>query len=132
MADARRGQKAPITPGNPGKGGVGIAQQGGWGPSTVQANSTAKYVQSFDEISVRQEEPAPTDGYVPRGSPKRDTLFDDMPAVPQRLQAYDERQNTRSDNQTFFRDTPQSAKDKQDKRPDWLYKYTSEAGEDIT
>ena len=100
------------------------------GQPTVRANGTAKYLQSFDEIAIRTEEPAVADGYVPRGSPKRDPKENGVGA-PSRLQGYDERQNTRADNKILFRDTPQSAKDKQDKRPDRLRRYTQQAGEDI-
>lgn len=130
--DARRGQKEAMKPSSPMKGGVGITQ--GVAAASKPNNpavGTAKYLQSFDEIAIRTEQPATTDGYVVRGNPRRDALLDDLPAVPQRLQAYDERQNPRADPQTFFRDTPQSAKDQQDKRPDWLYRFRQQAGEDI-
>ena len=101
------------------------------GQPTVRATATAKYVQSFDEISIRTEEPAVAGPLVPRGNPKRDTKESGV-GTPSRLQGYDERQNTRADPKTMFRDTPQSAKDKQDKRPNRLYRFRIEAGEDIS
>ena len=101
------------------------------GQPTVRATNTAKYVQSFDEIAVRTEEPSPHDPLVPRGSPKRDPKEHSV-GTPSRLQGYDHRQNTRADPKTYFRDTPQSAKEKQDKRPDRLGRYHQQAGEDIS
>ena len=132
--DARRGSKKSLTPSKSAKGGVGISQKDNFaGQPTVRATETAKFVQSFDEVSLRQEQPGTMPGgWVPKGSPKRDTLFPDLPAQPMRLQAYDERQNVGADNQTLSRDTPESDKGKKDQRPDWLYRFTSEAGEDIT
>lgn len=109
----------------------GVARDNFAGQPTERATDTAKYVQSFDEVSIRTEEPAVHDPWIPRGNPKRDPRQSST-GEPQRLQGYDERQNTRAEPKTMFRDTPQSAKDKQDKRPDRLYRYRLQAGEEIT
>ena len=74
----------------------------------VPAAKRAKYVQSFDERAIMQEQPPKVDA-GPRGNPKRDDL-PSQTAGPRRLSAYDDLTNMRADNQTLVREVPNSKK----------------------
>ena len=110
--------------------GDGPSQDNFAGNPTTRATTTAKFVQSYDEIAIRTEEPAPSSPLIPRGNPARDPK---QAAVGEadRIQGYDDAQNTRAQPQTYFRDTPPSEKGAKDQRPDWLYRYTDHAGEQL-
>jgi hypothetical protein len=100
----------------------------------VPANATAKFVQTFDERAIMQEQP-PTAAGGPKGSPTPDTWVsvgrkgeDSLPY----LYAPDEVANVRADNQVLVRATPTSSKaDNRYATPNKLRMYRDEAGESI-
>jgi len=103
----------------------------------VPASATGKYVQSFDERAVMQEQP-PTISGTPRGNPKPDAWDGqqngkpDSPTYPRLIIELDELKNIRSDNQVLVRDTPTSKKGEKNIWGQFVYHYSNQAGEDLT
>ena len=93
------------------------------------ATKKAKYVQSFDERAIMQEQPPKIQGGA-KGSPKRDDL-PSQTAGARRLQAYDGMSNMRADNQVLVRATPSSQKSDKNARPDRLRIYRDASGESL-
>lgn len=91
----------------------------------VPANKTGKYVQSFDERAIMQEQPPRTES-GPRGNPKPDEWDGqqngkpDSPTYPRRIRVYDELANVRADNQVLVRETPSSRKGEKNAWPSAL------------
>jgi len=101
------------------------------------ASTTAKYVQSFDERAIMQEQP-PTISGTPRGNPKPDEWVGqqngkpDSPTFPRLIIELDDMRNIRSDNQVLVRETPSSKKADKNVWAKNIYHYTDQAGEDLT
>ena len=95
----------------------------------VPASKTAKYVQSFDDRAIMQEQPPKATG-SPKGSPARDDLPSQV-AGPRRLSHYDDRANMRADNQTLVREVPDSKKSDKNAKPNRLRIYRDAAGENL-
>ena len=118
------------------KGSGQAPQYGSLAP--VPASATAKYVQSFDERAIMQEQPPKIDG-GPKGNPKRDQWPTDGSAesdtrfFPKRIIEYVEYTNMRADNQVLVRETPSSKKADKNAWPRrGLRVYYDQAGEDLT
>ena len=109
------------------------------GVASVNAEGTAKYLQSFEEMAIMQEAPPATGGYVPRGKPRKGLSGDPTDgarsaadgATPKFLSERDDATNIRADNQILTRATPTSSKSERDKRPNKLRTYTDAAGEGL-
>ena len=104
------------------------------GAPTARANGTAQNLQSFDEITIMSEQPATTEGYVPRGTPKRGLSGEDVAKVvdgPRQLSFYDDTDNKRADNTILTRATPTSQKGEKSVKPKYLRTYTDMEGENI-
>lgn len=99
--------------------------------ANAAATATAKYVQSFDELSITVEQPAKAAPWVPRGNPQRYDL-PMMDSPPKGLSIYDDRQNLRADGKVLVRETPDSKKTDKDARPNGLRVYREQAGETIS
>jgi hypothetical protein len=103
----------------------------------VPASATAKYVQSFDERAIMQEQP-PTISGSPRGNPKPDVWPTDGSGerdsrfFPKLIFELDDMRNIRSDNQVLVRETPSSKKADKNVWAKNIYHYTDQAGEDLT
>lgn len=105
------------------------------GAPNVRATETAKNLQSFDEITIMSEQPATTEGYVPRGTPKKG-LSGEAALVqhvdgPRLLSFYDPADNKRADNTILTRATPTSQKGEKSVKPKYLRTYTDMEGENI-
>ena len=110
------------------KKGSGEAPQYGT-LAPVSAAKTAKYVQTFDDRAIMQEQPPKAAG-GPRGVPTRDEL-PTQHTYPRRLLAYDAMSNMRADNQTLVREVPSTSKADKNAKPNRLRIYRDAAGENL-
>lgn len=107
----------------------GVAPQYGTLAAPGVRPATGKYVQSFDERAVMQEEPPTQDG-GPKGSPAIPSLPDAHGPAP-KLRVYDGTQNIRADNQILVRETPTSDKGEKNKWASRIGTYRDAAGEGL-
>src|SRR3989454_947141 len=108
-------------------------------PPRGRPKGRAQTLQPFDKITIMSEQPATTEGYVPRGTPKKGLSGETSDgarkaadgSAPRQLSAYDDTDNKRADQLTMTRATPASQKGEKSVKPKYLRTYTDMEGENI-